>query len=143
YNGATTCLANSDANYEIVFQEGVSSFNIVYGVFGSANATVGAIGVQGASTSIFTQSQCNMGRPASTAQTYSLLGCPTPTPTPTPITPTPTPTATATATATATSTPTATATATFTPTATATATATATFTPTATATATATATFTP
>ena len=46
YNGATTCLANSDANYEVVLQEGSSTFSIVYGIFGTANATVGAIGVQ-------------------------------------------------------------------------------------------------
>ena len=41
------CLANSDANYEVVFHEGVlNSFDIIYGAFGSANATVGAIGVE-------------------------------------------------------------------------------------------------
>src|SRR5205814_2743199 len=45
YNGATTCLANSDTNYEIVLQEGQTTFQIVYGVFQAANASVGAIGV--------------------------------------------------------------------------------------------------
>ena len=34
YNTATTCLANSDLNYEIVFQEGVADFSIVYGTSG-------------------------------------------------------------------------------------------------------------
>src|SRR5207253_11167323 len=71
YNGATTCLANSDANYEVVFTEGATTFQIVYGVFGSANATVGAIGVQKNPTT-YTQSQCNAGRPASSSQTYTL-----------------------------------------------------------------------
>src|SRR4029077_528097 len=59
YNGATTCLANIDANYEIVFHEGVlNSFDIIYGAFGSANGTVGAIGVEQNGTT-YTQSQCN------------------------------------------------------------------------------------
>jgi hypothetical protein len=73
YATATTCLANSNNNYEIVFQEGVSDFSIVYGTFESANSAVGAIGVQGAS-GVVTQSQCNAGRPASDQQTYSPLG---------------------------------------------------------------------
>src|SRR5207253_769938 len=113
YNGATTCLANSDANYEIVFHEGVlNSFDIIYGVFGSADATVGAVGVEQNGTT-YTQSQCNAGRPAASMQTYTLAPCASPTPTSTPTataTPTftPTPTATATATSTATATPTAT-----------------------------------
>ena len=96
YATATTCLANSNNNYEIVFQEGVSGFSIVYGTFDSANSTVGAIGVQDGA-GFFTQLQCNLGRPTSSQQTYSIVGCPTPTPTPTPsgtLTPTPTPTVT-------------------------------------------------
>ena len=98
YNGATTCLANSDANYEIVFHEGVlNSFDIIYGTFGSANATVGALGVEQNGTT-YTQSQCNLGRPAASMQTYTLAPCGSPTPTPTATatttsTPTPTPTA--------------------------------------------------
>src|SRR5207249_3092694 len=61
YNGATTCLANSDSNYEVVFTEGSTSFHIVYGSFGSATAAVGAIGVQ-KDTSTYVQAQCNSGR---------------------------------------------------------------------------------
>src|SRR5205823_12918009 len=88
-------LASSDANYEVVFTEGSTTFNIVYGVFGSANATVGAIGVQKNSTAgNFTQSQCNLRAPAASKQTYT-LGCLQPT-------------ATATNTSTRTSTPTST-----------------------------------
>jgi hypothetical protein len=94
YGTATSCLANSSTNYEIVFQEGSSSFNIVYGTFGTADATAGAIGVQLSST-VFTQSQCNVGAPASTQQTYSYNPG-------TCFTPTPPPTATITNTATAT-----------------------------------------
>src|SRR5207248_5492046 len=95
YNGATTCLANSDTNYEVVLQEGATTFQIVYGVFGSANATVGAIGVQKNPTT-YTQSQCNAGRPASSSQTYTLAACATVTPTSTSGTPSATPTVTAT-----------------------------------------------
>ncbi|MDQ2806740.1 MAG: S-layer homology domain-containing protein [Chloroflexota bacterium] len=73
YNGATTCLAGSDSNYEVVFQEGQTTYSIVYGTFGAANATVGAIGVQ-KNTTVYTQSQCNAGAPAATQQTYT-LGC--------------------------------------------------------------------
>ncbi len=94
YNGATTCLANSDSNYEIVFHEGQSAFSIVYGAFGSANAAVGAIGVQ-KDTTTFTQSQCNAGAPPSTQQTYTLSCVATVTVTSTPsITSTPAATAT-------------------------------------------------
>ncbi|MGI8586489.1 MAG: kelch repeat-containing protein, partial [Chloroflexia bacterium] len=96
YNGATTCLAGSDNNYEIVFQEGQTNFQIVYGVFGPSNATVGAIGVQKNGT-VFTQSQCNAGAPASTAQIYTLAciaASPTPTNTATPVANTATRTAT-------------------------------------------------
>ena len=115
YNGATTCLANSDANYEVAFHEGSSFFDVFYGAFGSADATVGAIGVQQNSTA-FTQSQCNAGAPASTQQTYSPTVCGTPTATATAtFTPTASPTATSTATATATATASPTATAVCTP----------------------------
>ena len=47
YSTATTCIANSNSNYEIVFQENSSDFNIIYGTFDSPNSTLGAIGVQG------------------------------------------------------------------------------------------------
>src|ERR1051325_1156591 len=92
YASSTTCLASTNANYEIVFQEGNPDFSIVYGVFDSGNSTYGAIGVQGSSLQT-TQSQCALGAPSSTKQIYTL--CVTGTPSPTP-------TATATATATAT-----------------------------------------
>ena len=74
YATATTCLASSDNNYEIVFQEGVSDFSIIYGTFGAANtiAGSGAIGVQGATTLIVSQSQCGSGAPAATQQNYTL-----------------------------------------------------------------------
>ena len=93
YATATTCVAGSDNNYEIVFQEGVSDFSIVYGTFGAPNNTRGTIGVQGSSPAFYTESQCNLGRPASSQQTYTLCLAGTPTPSPTP-TPTPTPTLT-------------------------------------------------
>ena len=93
YATATTCLAGSDNNYEIVFQEGCGDFSIVYGTFGAPNNTLGAIGVQGVSPAFYTESQCNLGRPASSQQTYTLCLAGTPTPSPTP-TPTPTPTLT-------------------------------------------------
>ncbi|MDQ2806925.1 MAG: hypothetical protein M3Z04_08455, partial [Chloroflexota bacterium] len=106
YGTATSCLAGSDNNYEVVFSEGQTSFQIVYGTFGSANATAGAIGVE-KNTTVYTQAQCNAGPPASTAQTYTFpaAGCPTNTPT---VTNTALPTNTATVTQTATNTATAT-----------------------------------
>ena len=73
YNTSTSCLANSDNNYEVVFQEGQTSYSIRYGTFGAANATVGAIGVQKNGTT-YNQTQCNAGAPAVSQQTYT-LGC--------------------------------------------------------------------
>ena len=78
---SSTCQANSDNNYEIVFQEGVSDFSIIYGAFDTPNNTLGAIGVQGAS-GFFTQSRCNLGPPTSSQEIYSLPpSCTSPTPT--------------------------------------------------------------
>src|SRR5207244_8183897 len=57
YRGGA-CPGDSGNNYEIVFQEGQADFQIVYGGFGSANATVGAIGVE-KNGSLYTQSRCN------------------------------------------------------------------------------------
>src|SRR5205085_11242883 len=59
YSTATTCIANTNSNYEIVLQEGSSDFSIVYGTFDSGNAAYGAIGVQGTS-GVVTQSQRNL-----------------------------------------------------------------------------------
>ena len=58
YGTATTCLANSGpVNYEIVFNENdPGNFSIVYGgTWGTADATVGAIGVQGSGVTQYTQ----------------------------------------------------------------------------------------
>src|SRR5204863_6125252 len=77
YSTATSCLANSDTNYEVAFYEGQSFFDVFYGAFGTATSAAGAIGVQDG-TGTFTQQQCNAGRPASNQNTYSIVGCPTP-----------------------------------------------------------------
>src|SRR5205085_7014319 len=87
YSTATSCLANSDSDYEVVFQEGSTSFSIVYGTFGSANviAGSGAIGVEKDGT-LFTSSQCGTGAPPFTQQThtYNTGSCLTSTATSTP-----------------------------------------------------------
>ena len=72
YGSETGCLANSTANYQIVFDENNPGFfSIIYGTFGTGDTTAGAIGVQGASIAQYTQYQCNLGRPSFAKQIYN------------------------------------------------------------------------
>ncbi|MEO8285148.1 MAG: kelch repeat-containing protein [Chloroflexota bacterium] len=87
YNGPTGCLQNGDTSYEVVFQEGASSFQVVYGAMGSAVGGVDIIarGVQ-RNDALYTQVSCGTAAVAAGERlTYTSAAavCPTNTPVPT------------------------------------------------------------
>jgi hypothetical protein len=83
YATGATCLANSDANYEVRLYEGQNKFDIVYGPMASAQTGNSAtIGVQKDAT-LFTQYSCNTAVPGliGLLLTFSQPSCGTSTPT--------------------------------------------------------------
>ncbi|MEP6775061.1 MAG: S-layer homology domain-containing protein [Chloroflexota bacterium] len=91
YNGPTGCLQDGDTDYEVIFQEGQDSFDVVYGTMGSATAGLGARGVQ-RNGALYTQASCNVGATTGERLAYSPAAavCPTDTPVPTSTPPAPT-----------------------------------------------------
>jgi hypothetical protein len=82
YQTASTCLANSDANYEVRLYEGQSKFDVVYGPMASTQTGISAtIGVQREAT-LFSQYSCNTAVPGLSGLklTFSQPPCTTPTP---------------------------------------------------------------